>query len=91
MRDDASESRQPDAIARDRQRIAEGQRPAYHATWSVSAEGSLDVRVTELPIIHLFVPDRTAITDGARLLIARTLDVAPDAFDVAVDRLPSDG
>jgi hypothetical protein len=48
----------------------------------------VDVMITELPIIHLFVPDYARVSDGARILIARTLDVDPNAFDVAVEGSP---
>jgi len=44
--------------------------------------------VKELPIIHLFLPDYTEISDGARVLIARTLRVDPSSFDVAVEVVP---
>jgi hypothetical protein len=85
MRGDASTNPQAETVARDRRLIAAGQRPTYHATWSISPDGAVDVRVTELPVIHLFVPDRIGVAVGARLLIARTLGVPPDAFDVEVD------
>ena len=42
-------------------------------------------RIRELPIIHLFVPDYAGVSDGARILIARTLAVDPASFDVAVE------
>jgi hypothetical protein len=45
----------------------------------------VDVRIRELPIIHLFVPDYAGVSDGARILIARTLAVDPASFDVAVE------
>jgi len=89
MRDDSSASGLAETIARDRRRIAEGQHPAYHATWSISPDGAVDVRVAELPTSHLFVPDRGAVADGARLLIARSLEVPPDAFEVVVGGAPS--
>jgi hypothetical protein len=85
MRGDTSTNPQTEAVARERRLISSGQRPTYHATWSIRPDGAVDVRVTELPIIHLFVPDRIAVVVGARLLIARTLGVPPDAFDVEVD------
>jgi hypothetical protein len=90
MRGHSSTNRHVEAVARDRRLIAAGQRPTYHATWSVSPGGAVDVRVTELPIIHLFVPDRIAVAVGARLLIARTLGVPPDEFDVEVEATPSE-
>jgi hypothetical protein len=43
----------------------------------------MDVTILELPIVHLFVPDQQHVLDGARLLIARTLAVDPQSFDVA--------
>ena len=73
------------AVDADRSRIANGKRPTYHATWTTSIDGSIDVRIRELPLIHLFVPDRGGVLPGARVLIARTLDVAPEAFDVRSD------
>jgi hypothetical protein len=72
------------AIVQDRDRIARGERPSYHATWSTSVDGAADVRIVELPLIHLFVPDARGVRAGARLLIARTLDVEPAAFDLEV-------
>jgi hypothetical protein len=90
MGGESSAARQAEAIARDRQRIAAGQRPAYRATWAISPDGAVDVRIAELPIIHLFVPDPGDVPDGARLVIARTLAVAPDAFDVVVAPTPAD-
>ena len=43
---------------------------------------AVDVTILELPIVHLFVPDHRHVLDGARLLIARTLAVDPQSFDV---------
>jgi hypothetical protein len=43
---------------------------------------AVDVTILELPIVHLFVPDDRHVLDGARLLIARTLAVDPQSFDV---------
>jgi hypothetical protein len=71
-------------IAGDRDLIAAGRRPLYHLT-TTYAGSAVDVRVRELPIIHLFVPDTAGVLDGARGLIARTLDVAPATFDVTTD------
>jgi hypothetical protein len=73
-------------IAEDRRLIAAGGRPLYHVTttWDGSA---VDVRIRELPIIHLFVPDAAGVPDGARGLIARTLGVAAASFDVATDEV----
>ena len=70
-------------IMRDRERIARGERPTYQATWSPAVD-SVDVRIVELPLIHLFVPDRRGVEEGARVLVARTLEVEPSAFDVEV-------
>lgn len=75
-----------EVIRGNRQRIAGGERPLYHAMWTTSPDGSVDVRIREIPLIHLFVPDNAGILDGARLLVARTLEVDPGSFDVAVDR-----
>ncbi len=88
MRHDASATRQAATIARDRGLIATGRRPTYHVTWSRSPDGAVDVRIAELPIVHVFVPDPATVADGARLLIARTLAVEPDAFGVVVDPVP---
>lgn len=66
---------------RDRERIARGERPTYHVTWSPAVD-AVDVRVVELPLIHIFVPDGAGVLDGARVLISRTLDVDPDRFDI---------
>jgi hypothetical protein len=71
-------------IEADRRRIEAGDRPLYHATWSTSLDGSADVTVSELPLVHVFVPDHTRVLDGARLLIARTLAVEPGTFDLAL-------
>ena len=43
---------------------------------------AVDVTILELPIVHLFVPDHRQVLEGARLLIARTLAVDPQSFDV---------
>jgi len=72
-------------IASDRVGIAAGKRPLYHATHASGVDGSMDVRIRELPIIHLFVPDEDGVLDGARLLIARHLRVEPGSFDVVRD------
>jgi hypothetical protein len=69
-------------VAADRERIASGERPIYHVRTATSIDGSVDVTIHELPLIHLFVPDDAGAIDGARLLIARTLDVDPGSFDV---------
>jgi hypothetical protein len=75
------------AIAADRRRIADGERPLYHATWTTTPDGStVDVTIRELPIIHVFVPDHVRAPDGARGLIARTMSVDPTTFDVVIDQ-----
>ena len=66
----------------DRRRIAHGERPLYHALWAMSIDGSVDVTIRELPLIHVFVPDDAGVLAGARLLIARTVAVDPESFDV---------
>ena len=71
-------------VLQDRCVISAGGRPLYHATTTFDG-AALDVRVRELPIIHLFVPDAAGVLEGARGLIARTLGVAPDSFDVTAD------
>ena len=74
-------------VATDRERIAAGERPRYHVTWTPSqVVGATDVNVVELPIVHLFVPDPGTVLDGARILIAQTLGVPLDAFDVEFER-----
>jgi hypothetical protein len=70
-------------VARDRRLIAAGNRPVYHVTTTYDG-AAVDVRVRELPIIHLFVPETEDALEGARGLIARTLDVSPETFDVAI-------
>jgi len=50
-----------------------------------------DVTVSELPLVHVFVPDHTRVADGARLLIARTLAVEPEAFDLVLVEPSSKG
>lgn len=68
-------------IEADRGRIARAERPVYTVS-SAGTPDCVDVTVLELPIIHLFVPDQGTVLDGARLLIARTLAVDPQSFDV---------
>jgi len=65
--------------------ISACERPLYHATTSYDG-CAVDVRVRELPTIHLFVPDSAGVLDGARGLIARTLGVSPTSFDVTTDQ-----
>jgi hypothetical protein len=77
-----SRARLRTAIETDRRRIAHGERPHYQALWVVGPD-AVDVTILELPIVHLFVPDQREVLDGARLLIARTLAVDPQSFDVA--------
>lgn len=74
------------AVEADRNRIAAGDRPMYNVLWAPASDGSIDVTVRELPLIHQFVPDEAGILDGARFLIARVLAVDAAAFDVRVDR-----
>ena len=90
MTETSSDARLRAAIKVEQRRIAAGNRPLYHATWTTSRDGPpiVNVMIRELPIIHLFVPDYARVSDGARILIARTLDVDPNAFDVAVEGSP---
>jgi len=70
-------------VAEGRRLIASGERPVYHATWATTPVGStIDVLIRELPLVHLFVPDEASVLEGARQLIARTLDVDATAFAV---------
>ena len=69
-------------VSADRRRISTGERPLYHALTATSIDGSVDVTIRELPLIHLFVPDVSGALDGARLLVAQTLGVDSDAFDL---------
>jgi hypothetical protein len=71
------------AVDESRARIAAGEHPVFHVvtTWDGSA---VDVRIVELPLVHVFVPDASRVADGARTLIARTLGVEPGSFSVAV-------
>lgn len=71
-------------IRTDQARIANGERPLYHASWATRGDGSADVMILELPLVHLFVPEAARVPDGARGLIARTLGVDPATFDVVV-------
>jgi hypothetical protein len=84
VRSDSSASRLQARIRADRRRVAKGERPVYHATWADKHDGSSDVTIVELPLIHLYVPDHDRVQDGARGLIARTLAVDPASFDVLV-------
>jgi hypothetical protein len=85
MRAGSSADRLRSQIRADRQRIARGDRPLYHATWATSPDGTADVKIRELPIIHLFVPDPSGVPDGARGLIARTLAVDAASFDLVTE------
>jgi hypothetical protein len=76
-----SHARLRTAIETDRRRIAKGERPIYRVSWAVGPD-AVDVSILELPIVHLFVPDHRHVLDGARLLIARTLAVDPQSFEV---------
>lgn len=73
------------AVEEGRRRIARGDRPRYHATVTTSPDGAADVRVRELPLVHLFAPADDRVVDAARVLIARMLGVDPRSFDVEVD------
>jgi len=81
MSSETAATRMRETIMRDRDRIARGERPAYTVTKTPATE-ALDVRITELPLVHIFVPDEAGVLDGARVLIARTLEVEPSAFDL---------
>jgi hypothetical protein len=72
-------------VERDRARIAAGERPLYHVASATSNDGSVNVTIRELPLIHLYVPDAAGVRDGARLLVARTLGVDPRSFDLRDD------
>ena len=72
-------------IRADQRRIAKGERPVYHVTWTMSLDGAMDVTIRELPIIHLFVPDHLGLPDGARGLIARALAVDAASFDLVTE------
>jgi len=53
-------------------------------SWIVAEGGAIDVTVSELTIIHLFVPDPSSVLDGAGVLIARTLAADPRFIDVVL-------
>jgi hypothetical protein len=87
MAQTSSNARLQAAIAADRRRIAAGERPLYHVTWTTTPDGSTaDVTIRELPIMHVFVPDCARVLDAARGLVARTLSVDPASFDVVIDQ-----
>ena len=82
---ESSDRRLRTRIRADQRRIAKGERPVYHVTWTMSLDGAMDVTIRELPIIHLFVPDHLGVPDGARGLIARTLAVDAASFDLVTE------
>jgi hypothetical protein len=79
-----SDARRRTAVQVGRRRIEAGERPLYHATWSASLDGAADVSVSELPLVHVFAPDHTRVSDAARLLVSRTLAVGPETFDLVL-------
>lgn len=72
------------AVLAGRQMIARGERPLYRATWRWDGT-AVDVEVRELPGVHIYVSGQADVAPGARVLIARQLDVPADSFDVAVE------
>jgi hypothetical protein len=68
-------------VAAGRRAVAHGQRPVYHLITSFDG-AAVDVRVRELPLVHLFVPDDLGALDGVKALISRTLGVDPGSFGV---------
>jgi hypothetical protein len=78
----SAQSRLRATVEADRLRIRNGDRPLYRVLWATSIDGSVDVTIRELPLIHIYVPDEAGVIVAARLLIARTLDVDPQAFDL---------
>lgn len=81
----SASTRQRAAIQAEQRRLAIGERPLYHVRCTAAAGGAFDVTVRELPIVHLFVPDRDSALDGARFLIAQTLTTDPNTFDLALE------
>jgi hypothetical protein len=81
MRTKGSRARLHTVIEADRRRIAQGERPVYTVLWATGPY-AVDVTVLELPIVHILVPDDQRVLDVARFLIARTLVVDPQSFDV---------
>ncbi|MBA3779484.1 MAG: hypothetical protein H0X16_09345 [Chloroflexi bacterium] len=71
-------------VAESRRRISRGERPVFHVITSYDG-AAVDVRIRELPIIHLFVPHESGVIEGARGLIANTLEVDPSTFVVELD------
>ncbi len=54
-----------DQVAEDQRRITRGERPVNHVTWTTSLDdGAVDLRIRELPIIHLFVLDESGVLQG---------------------------
>jgi hypothetical protein len=84
LRADSSAARLQARVQADRARIANGERPVYRATWTDKSDGSADVTIDELPLIHVYVPDHDRVPDGARGLIARTLAVDQASFEVLI-------
>ena len=70
-----------DQVEEGRRRIAMGERPTFHAVTTYDGL-AIDVRIRELPIIHIFTADEARVLDAARAIIAKALDVDPMAFDV---------
>lgn len=69
------------ALAEGRRLISRGDRPVYHVVTTYDG-AAVDVRIRELPTIHIFVPGEAGVVEGARGLIGRTLGVDPSSFDV---------
>lgn len=88
MSEGSAEQRLRTRIRSDQRRIARGERPVYHVSWTLSPDGTVDVTILELPIVHLFVPDHTGVPDGARGLIARTLVVDETSFELVSQEDP---
>lgn len=51
-------------VAEGRRLISHGERPVYHVITSYDG-AAVDVRIRELPTIHLFVPDESGVLEGA--------------------------
>ena len=68
-------------IADARRAIARGERPVFHVVTTFDG-AAVDVRLLELPVVHLYVPDSSGVLEGARSLVARTLEVDPWTFGV---------
>lgn len=76
--------RMRESIREDQRRLAKGERPMYHVHWAEAAGGAIDVTISELPMVHIFVPDHASVMQGARILIASTLTADATSFDVTV-------